>query len=91
MLGQRYTEGAKETWATLTSLCGRSGVIRKHLAGKVELKLRIKEIVGTEEVTSQLEWEQSNLDIGKVPPGNRRWGGEDGVHSRELQGIRCHW
>lgn len=63
-------------------------MVRKHLAGKVELKLRIKEIVGKEEVGSQIKWEQSNLDIGKVPPGNRRWGGEDGVHSRELQGIR---
>lgn len=66
-------------------------MIRKHLAGKVELKLRIKEIVGKEEVASQIKWEKSNLDIGKVPPGNRRWGGEDGVHSRDLQGIQCHW
>lgn len=71
MLGQRYTEGAKETWATLTSLCGWSGVIRNHLAGKVELKLQIEEIVGKEEVASQRKWEKSNLDIGKVPPGNR--------------------
>lgn len=46
MQSKKYTEGAKERRANLTSLCGKSGVVREDFTGKIELELRTEAIEG---------------------------------------------
>lgn len=51
MLGQTYTEGAKERQANLTYLGGQSGAVRKQFTEKVEPELKIKEVEGERRIS----------------------------------------